>query len=334
MTDQFPPSQTTLPLEADPQASAQRASSQLSNDWVPSPGERMAQAARNMADLLKPSMPAPAKTMAALESEPARLQHLGPPSIRLTKGLMAGVTTGLFLVGACLFTAGTFLGLSLGQAHVEAPERKAWREAMEEQRFVNQPEKTKAPMAERPVSLLPSASAAPAPTPAPVPVPAPGPVTAPPAPVGAGQVRNLAPEIEAPRTEEITQLPPSLGLEDVIQAEDEVPVKAPKRQLEPTAVRTVSTVASRPVPSKPTPPKAGSIALQVGAFSSSANAARLAEALHTKGHQVAQVRTEGANGKRLHGVRLTGFKSRSEAEAAAALLFQTEKLKAFVVEPE
>ncbi|MGB0671500.1 MAG: SPOR domain-containing protein, partial [Rhodospirillales bacterium] len=112
--------------------------------------------------------------------------------------------------------------------------------------------------------------------------------------------------------------------------------EAAPKVVQPKAVQKMpAQTVTIPKPVKTATAALGSAyALQLGAFSDQANAMRLVERLQAKGHQAGVSPVTDAKGRSLHSVRVSGYRSRAEAQAAAALLASTFKVKSFVVGPD
>lgn len=107
---------------------------------------------------------------------------------------------------------------------------------------------------------------------------------------------------------------------------------APAVEAPPPAARAVVVRVPDPEPAEPTTPKAGvRFAVQVGAFSQSAEAERLESALKSKGLPVYVEPSTGARESRWR-VRVGPLASRAEADRVATKLKTQDKLPVWILE--
>ena len=113
--------------------------------------------------------------------------------------------------------------------------------------------------------------------------------------------------------------------------------RPPKSQLEPAGALSCglkqeadTAMASESLPDTLAPAKIVGYYLQIGAFSSSANADKLKSTLQKAGYQV-EIVGAGQSASRLHAVRVMGFSTEKDALAAAQELRQKHRLSPILV---
>lgn len=126
---------------------------------------------------------------------------------------------------------------------------------------------------------------------------------------------NQAPAVESP-----PEIAPAVSASRAATAADSPPA-APPASPEPVRSSPAAAVSTPPATARPAAnaPPAGAWAVQVGAFGERANAVQLASRVSDYGF-AAQVSEYRSNGRTMHRVRVGGFATREQADAARSSL--------------
>jgi cell division protein FtsN len=118
------------------------------------------------------------------------------------------------------------------------------------------------------------------------------------------------------------------------KAEPAKPAPAPEPAKAEPAKPVPAPVLPPPVPTRPVPAPGAGYVVQTGAFTVKMNAVNQAERLKEKGHNPAVVEVKGKSDRAWFVVRILGFSSLEEAQAAASQLLEREGIKAVAMEAD